>query len=42
MSRALLWLKPYETDLPSVFDDYLEETIGLPIGSEHAESLLPS
>ena len=37
MSRALTWLKPYETNLPTVFDDYLAETFGLPIGSERLE-----
>lgn len=37
MRRALIWLKPYETNLPTVFDKYLEETVGLPIGSERLE-----
>lgn len=34
MNRALLWLAPYETGLPSVFEDYLKEVRLLPIGSE--------
>jgi hypothetical protein len=37
LSRALIWLKPYETNLPTVFDEYLTETLGLPIGSERLE-----
>ena len=37
LSRALAWLKPYETNLPTIFDDYLAETVGLPIGSERLE-----
>jgi hypothetical protein len=34
MNRALLWLAPYETGLPPVFEDYLKEVRVLPIGSE--------
>lgn len=34
MSRNLIWLAPYETDLPTVFDEYLKEVRGLPLGSE--------
>jgi hypothetical protein len=34
MSRTLFWLAPYETDLPSVFEEYLKEVQGLPITSE--------
>ena len=37
MSRALFWLKPHEINLPTIFDDYLAETVGLPIGSERLE-----
>jgi len=37
VQRALFWLSPYETDLPTVFDDYLTATQGLPIGSERLE-----
>ena len=37
MKRALIWLKPHESNLPSIFDDYLTETLGLPIGSERFE-----
>ena len=37
MSRALTWLKSYETNLPTIFDDYLAATVGLPIGSERLE-----
>jgi hypothetical protein len=37
MSRALTWLKPYEIALPTIFDDYLAETVGLPLGSERLE-----
>jgi hypothetical protein len=34
MSRTLEWLAPHETDLPTVFKEYLNEVRGLPIGSE--------
>ena len=34
MRRALLWLAPYETDLPAIFEEYMQEVQGLPIGSE--------
>ena len=34
VSRALRWLAPYETGLPTVFEDYLKEVRLLPIGSE--------
>jgi len=34
MSRTLHWLTPYETGLPTVFDEYLKEVQGLPIASE--------
>lgn len=34
MSRALVWLAPYEAGLPTVFEDYLKEVRLLPIGSE--------
>jgi hypothetical protein len=34
MSRTLVWLAPYETDLPTVFDEYLSQVRGLPLGSE--------
>lgn len=34
MSRNLVWLKPHETGLPTVFDEYLKEAQGLPLGSE--------
>ena len=34
MSRVLAWLAPYETGLPTVFEDYLKEVRLLPIGSE--------
>jgi hypothetical protein len=37
MNRALAWLKPHETHLPTIFNDYLAETVGLPIGSERLE-----
>jgi hypothetical protein len=37
MGRALIWLKPHETNLPTIFDEYLAETIGLPLGSERLE-----
>jgi hypothetical protein len=37
ISRALVWLKPHEISLPTIFDDYLAETVGLPIGSERLE-----
>jgi hypothetical protein len=34
MIRSLIWLAPYETGLPTAFEDYLKEVRGLPIGSE--------
>ena len=34
VNRALHWLAPYETGLPTVFEDYLKEVRLLPIGSE--------
>ena len=34
MSRNLVWLAPHETNLPTVFDEYLKEVQGLPLGSE--------
>jgi hypothetical protein len=34
INRALRWLAPYETGLPTVFEDYLKEVQSLPIGSE--------
>ncbi len=37
MNRALTWLKLHEINLPSIFDEYLAETVGLPIGSERLE-----
>ena len=32
--RALSWLAPYETNLPTVTDEYMKAVVGLPIGSE--------
>ena len=37
MRRALTWLEPHETNLPTVFDEYLAATLGLPIGPERLE-----
>jgi hypothetical protein len=34
MSRTLAWLAHHEPDLPTVFDEYLSEVRGLPLGSE--------
>lgn len=34
MRRTLCWLSPYETGLPEVFDEYLNEVRLLPITSE--------
>lgn len=34
VNRALRWLAPYETSLPTIFEDYLKEVRMLPIGSE--------
>jgi len=34
MSRNLVWLAPFETGLPTVFDEYLKEVRGFPLGSE--------
>jgi hypothetical protein len=37
MRRALFWLNPHEVNLPTTFDDYLAEIVGLPIGAERLE-----
>src|SRR5215813_11201961 len=37
MNRSLSWLKPYETGLPTVFEEYLREVQGLPITSERLQ-----
>ena len=34
MQRTLSWLAPYETGLPTIFEEYLKEVLGLPITSE--------
>jgi hypothetical protein len=34
LNRALSWLAPYETNLPTVTDEYMKAVVGLPIGSE--------
>ena len=34
LHRALLWLSPYETYLPTIADEYMKAVAGLPIGSE--------
>jgi hypothetical protein len=34
MSRTLFWLAPYETGLPTVFEEFLKEVQGLPITAE--------
>ena len=34
MGRTLSWLAPYETGLPTIFDEYLNEVQGLPLSSE--------
>ena len=34
MRRTLIWLAPYETGLPTIFDEYLREVRDLPITSE--------
>jgi hypothetical protein len=34
MIRTLAWLAPYETDLPTVFHEYLNEVRNLPLGAE--------
>jgi hypothetical protein len=34
MSRTLYWLAPYETNLPTIFREYLDQMRDLPIGSE--------
>lgn len=37
VSRALSLLAPYETGLPTVFEDYLKKVQLLPIGSERLD-----
>jgi hypothetical protein len=34
MVRTLAWLAPYETYFPRVFEEYLKQVTGLPLGSE--------
>jgi hypothetical protein len=34
LNRALLWLSPYEGNLPTIIDEYMKAVVGLPIGSE--------
>jgi hypothetical protein len=34
MSRRLAWLAPYETRLPTIFAEHMNQVRGLPIGSE--------
>jgi hypothetical protein len=34
LNRALIWLAPYEGNLPTVTDEYLKAVGGLPISSE--------
>jgi hypothetical protein len=34
MRRSLSWLSPYESALPTVFEEYLKEVQGLPLTSE--------
>jgi hypothetical protein len=34
LQRALAWLTPYETDLPTVCDEYMKAVLGLPLGSD--------
>ncbi len=34
MQRTLTWLVPYETGLPTIFNEYLKEVQDLPITSE--------
>ncbi len=34
ISRTLSWLAPYETDLPEIFDEYLQQVRGLPLIGE--------
>ena len=34
LNRALHWLSPYETNLPTITDEYMKAVLGLPIGSE--------
>jgi hypothetical protein len=37
ISRALIWLSPYEHDLPTIFNEYLKKTAALPIGPERLQ-----
>jgi hypothetical protein len=34
MRRTLSWLAPYETNLPTIFEEYLHEAQSLPLASE--------
>jgi hypothetical protein len=34
MTRTFSWLAPYETSLPTIFQEYLNNVRNLPIGSE--------
>jgi hypothetical protein len=37
LSRALSWLAPYETALPTICNEYFAAIKGLPIGTERLE-----
>jgi hypothetical protein len=34
LRRALSWLSPYETNLPTIADEYMKAVKDLPVGSE--------
>ena len=34
MLRTLIWLTPHETNLPTIFKEYLDRVRDLPVGSE--------
>jgi hypothetical protein len=34
MHRNFAWLAPYEKALPTIFEEYLKQVTGLPLGSE--------
>lgn len=37
LHTALYWLSPYETNLPTITDEYMKAVVGLPIGSERLQ-----
>jgi hypothetical protein len=37
LQRALSWLSPYESNLPTLCDEYMEAVVGLPLSTDRLE-----